>query len=305
MLLKIPVIVLCLFTCMVQAQSPKRYKDFVFKDVTFDKDGSYNPQAEQKEKKSYLFDLYRPAGDNDRHRPLIIWMHGGGFEFGSKSAKGIRLWCSTFARRGYVCAGINYRLTNNFTIFHFDELLQASYYAVQDAKTAIDFFRQHASEYGIDPNKIILAGNSAGGMMALQAAYSDNSELSKLAKLDTDRTALNKPHDRAKVAAIISFWGGIYDLDWLKNAKVPIVSVLGSNDHIMPPTHSTAPLHGGEDIHQKADELGIPNILKVYDGYGHELQKHFNPFLQGGKNTEKRWLDAGQLAADFLYKTII
>jgi hypothetical protein len=109
--------------------------------------------------------------------------------------------------------------------------------------------------------------------------------------------------DILKIAAVINFWGAIFDLDWLKNARVPIVSVLGNKDNIMPPTHKSAPLYGGIDIHEKADALGIPNQLKVFDGYSHELQKNFNPFFSS-KATQKRWLEAGQFAADFLYKSL-
>ena len=289
----------------LNAQSARRYKDLLFGDVTIGYDLSYNPAADVKEKKAYLFDLYQPEGDRDKRRPLIVWMHGGGFKYGSKSAKGIRLWCKTFAQRGYVCAGINYRLSKKNPVFHFDELLKASYYAVQDVKTAVDYFKKHAAQYGIDPDKIILAGNSAGGMIALQAAYSSNGELAGMAKLPEDKAAINKPNDRVKVAAIINFWGAIYDLNWLKNARVPIVSALGSKDPIVPPAHKNTPLFGGEDIHQRADSLEIPNDLKVFEGYSHELQKHFNPFFAGGGSTQKRWLEAGQFAADFLFKTII
>jgi acetyl esterase/lipase len=293
-----------IFFINVQAQTTHRYKDLIFQEVTIDKDLSYRPDADNKEKKSYLFDLYQPKDDNELHRPLIIWMHGGGFKYGSKSAKGIQLWCKTFAQRGYVCAGLNYRLSKKNPVFNFDELLKASYYAVQDAKTAMAYFRKNAARYHIDPNKIILAGNSAGGIIALQAAYSSNEELAKLAKLPADSAALNNPHGRAKVAAVINFWGAIFDLDWLNSEKVPIVSALGSRDGIVPPTHKSAPLFGGKDIYDKATALGIPNELKVFDGYSHELQRHFNPFFSGGAATQKRWLEAGQFAADFLYKTI-
>jgi hypothetical protein len=49
-----------------------------------------------------------------------------------------------------------------------------------------------------------------------------------------------------------------------------------------------------------ADSLQIPNALKAYEGFSHELQKHFNPFLVSRK-TRRRWLEAAQFAADFLY----
>jgi len=305
MLKKISVsIALICIVITAQAQTKHRYKDIIFQETTVDENQSYQPNAPKDEKKDYLFDLYQPKGDDAQHRPLIIWMHGGGFKFGSKTAKGVELWSKTFAQRGYVCASINYRLSKKNPLFHFDELLKSSYYAVQDAKLAIEYFKRNAARYHIDPDKIILAGNSAGGIIALQAAYSSNAELADLAKISNDSAAVNDPHGRAKVAAVINFWGAIYNLDWLKNARVPIVSALGSNDGLVAPTHKTAPLFGGEDIHDKATTLGIPNELKIFEGYSHELQKHFDPLFSGGKGTQQRWLQAGQFVADFLYNTL-
>lgn len=286
------------FSIVAQAQS-QRYKDIIFQDITIDKDQTYNPVAGKDEKKAYLFDLFQPKDDNEVQRPLVIWMHGGGFKFGTKNAKDIQLWSKTFAQRGYVCAAINYTLSKRNPLFHFDELLKSSYYAVQDAKLAVAYFRKNAAQYHIDPDKIILAGNSAGGMMALQAAYSSNEELAKLAGIPATGSA-----DRLKVAAVINFWGAIYNLDWLKNAHVPIVSALGSKDGLVPPTHKSAPLYGGVDIHHAADKLNIPNDLKIFDGYSHQLQKHFNPIFPAGSGTKKRWLEAGQYAADFLFTTL-
>ena len=294
--------ILCI-TLYANAQTTKcyRYKDIVFSDLTIEKDLSYAPNASPDEKKSFLFDLFQPSEDHSAPRPLIIWMHGGGFKFGSKDAKGIQLWSKTFAQRGYVCAAINYRLSKKNPLFHFDELQKSCYYAVQDAKEAVAYFKHHHIEYNIDTNKIILAGNSAGSMIALQAAYSTDAGLAKMAGITS---TAKKQHGVLKVAAVINFWGGIFDLDWLKNARVPIVSVLGGKDKIVPPTHKSAPLYGGLDIHHKADDLAIPNELKVFDGYSHELEKHFNPFFSGGKATQKRWLEAGQFAADFLYNSL-
>jgi predicted esterase len=289
-------------TSPASAQTGKcfRYKDIIFSEVSIDKDLSYKSNVPKDEQKSYCFDLYQPKGDTAHGRPLIIWMHGGGFKFGSKKSKGIQLWSKTFAQRGYVCAAINYRLSKRSTIFHFDELLKASYFAIQDAKTAVEYFKKHYKEYHIDPDKIILAGNSAGGVVALQAAYSSNADLAKLAKLpDTVEGA--KTREIFKIAGVINFWGALFDLDWLKNAHVPIVSILGSKDGVVPPTHKSAPLYGGADIHVKADDLHIPNQLKIFDGYSHELQKHFNPVFPVSNATHQRWLEAGQYAADFLY----
>jgi acetyl esterase/lipase len=275
-------------TLVGRSQTTKlyRYKDTIFSDISINRDLSYVSNADPGEKKSFLFDFYQPKNDHLARRPLIIWMHGGGFKFGTKEAKDIRIWCKNFARRGYVCAAINYRLSKKNTLFNFGELQKGCYYAVQDVKMAIEYFKRHRAEYKIDPDKIILAGNSAGGLIALQAAYCSNAELAKMAGIAD--TSANQD-GILKVAGVVDFWGGIFDLDWLKNAHVPIVSVVGSRDNIMPPTHKSASLYGAIDIHKQADALGIPNDLKVYDGYSHELQRQFNPLFPAGKGTQKRW----------------
>lgn len=292
------------FNSVGQSTHPVKFKDFVFNNVTKTTDLSYSPGDTKDKKKSHLFDLYQPAGDSSAGRPLIIWMHGGGFKFGSKNASGIKLWSETFAKRGYVCVAINYTLSKGIPFFNIDKLLISAYNAVQDTRAAVSYFKKNYRQYNIDTNRIILAGNSAGGMLALQAAYSSNAELGKLAAMpdsvpDVSNTSVTK------VAGVISYWGGIFDLNWLKNARVPIYSVHGSNDGIVPLTHKKAPLYGSLSIHEKADELKTPNGLKIFEGYSHELQKHFNPILGSAKRTKERWLEAGQYTADFLYDNVI
>lgn len=284
---------------LAQSKGGHRYKDLVFKNITVDKDQSYFPGASKDLKKAYLFDLYQPHNDDAKARPLIIWMHGGGFKYGSKTAKAVKTWSQSFARRGYVCASINYRLSKEHPLLHFDALLRASFYATQDAKRAVAYFSKNAARYHIDPNKIILGGNSAGGFMALDVAYTKNEDFGHMANIP-DSTIKKAGLPYQPVYAVINCWGGIYNLEWLKNARTPIISVHGSKDGLVPITHKDAPLHGSLDIHHKADELHIPNTLKIYEGYSHELQKHFNPFFEGSK-AKGRWLDAGQFMADYLY----
>lgn len=291
-------------TSFAQTAKPVKFKDFVFNDVTITEDLSYNGNNISNEKKAHLFDLYQPAGDNSTGRPLIIWMHGGGFKFGTKEAKGVRLWSETFAKRGYVCVAINYALSKHNPLFKFDELMKSTYYAVQDARIAVAYFRKNYKQYNIDPDKIILGGNSAGGMIALQAAYTSNAELAKFVGLP-DTLDGAKSTEIPKVAGVINYWGGIFNLEWLKNNRVPIMCVHGSTDGIMPLTHKSAPLYGSLSIHEKADALKIPNEYKLFEGYSHELQKHFNPVFGVSKATKKRWLQAGQYTADFLYASVI
>ena len=102
-------------------------------------------------------DLYLPgdtAGSDAARgtRPLVVWLHGGGWENGRKhdcSAKPL-------LAHGYVVASIGYRLSS-----------QARYPAqIEDCKAAIRWLRAHSGEYGIDPARIGAWGASAGAHLA-------------------------------------------------------------------------------------------------------------------------------------------
>lgn len=286
-----------------QAESPTRYRDAVFTEVKVDKDITYKQDIPvEVKKKYYVFDLYQPAADTaaSQKRPLLIWMHGGGFKFGSKNTSEVQLWCNSFAQRGFVCAAVNYRLSKKNTLFKFKALVSGAADAVEDVRNAIIFFKQHAKEYRLDTNRIILAGNSAGAIVALQAAYSTPAELSALA----EDTTINKPAVyTGKIAAVVNFWGALFNIDWLRKASIPIVSVHGSNDHTVPANTKGTSFFGSIAIHKEADKLHIPNRLKIYEGYAHELAKHFNP-LWTNKAAKQRRREAADFAAAFLYETL-
>lgn len=285
-----------------------RYQKVTFTDIQIDKDISYSDNSVGGNGKYHLFDLYQPAGDNIEKRPLIIWMHGGGFKFGSKNATEVELWCKYYAQRGYVCAAINYTLSKKDPLFNFHELKRSTYHAVQDARMAVRFFKNNASTYHIDPDKIILGGNSAGGIIAMQAVYASNAELSVYAgvtdkkdDVGTATTITSTTNDRTKVFAVINFWGAMFNLSWLENAHTSIIGVAGSEDHIINPNTKNGELYGVIAIHRRADSLKITNKLKIFDGYSHELEKHFNPLFAAGGDTEARWLQAAQFVVDNLY----
>jgi len=94
-----------------------------------------------------VLDLYLPAaGDN---LPLIIWIHGGGWQNGSKD----RPTGLQFLREGYALASINYRLSGH-------ALFPAQ---IEDCKAAVRWLRANARKYRIDPNRFGVWGASAGG----------------------------------------------------------------------------------------------------------------------------------------------
>ncbi len=287
-------------TAYAQTSNTVRYRNLVFNEVLTDKNISYEISNNGASKnKHHLLDVYQPAGDTANRRPLIIWIHGGGFKFGKKTSRGIPGWSKSFAQRGYVCAAINYRLTKKKALSQFPALADGCYDAVEDLHQVIAFFKLHDERYNIDTNRIILAGNSAGAITALQASYSSFADLAKKAGRP-DADSLSKKYNPLKIAAIINMWGAIFDTSWMQNAKVPIVSIHGSGDRVVSINSKDNLMFGSIPIHRQAEKLAIPNRVKVYEGYGHEIQKHFIPFFAGAP-VKKRWLEAGQFAADFLY----
>ncbi len=299
--LPVCLLVLASFPCFSQGL-PVKYRDLVFTHVLVENNISYKTSLPAGTKtRYYLMDLYQPAGDTSRYRPLIIWIHGGGFKFGNKETRGTPVWSSSFAQRGYVCAATNYRLSKKRPLARFKDLADGCYEGIEDIQEAVLFLKKNSQLYHIDTNRIILAGNSAGGIIALQATYSSLAELSKQAgRADSVTTPVT--YNNMHIAAVISFWGAVFDPRWLQHAHIPVVCVHGSKDRVVPYDHKE-PLFGSLVIHQQADSLHIPNELKTYEGWGHELQKHFNPLFAGGK-AKKHWLEAGQFAADFLYRQL-
>jgi dienelactone hydrolase len=168
------------FLARPDVPAPQRYVDQVFANVTKNADISYGSAPDNNGNPvDLLLDLYQPAGDSTTARPAVIWIHGGSFSTGSKSDGYIVDLSTDYAERGYVAVSLDYRLLappgcgGNATPP--PGCNTASLGAQQDAEAAIRFLRLHAAEYRIDPNRIAVAGASAGAIVAdLVALFSEN-----------------------------------------------------------------------------------------------------------------------------------
>lgn len=98
----------------------------------------------------HVLDVYEPAEPATHPRPLLVCVHGGGFVRGDKSQRASAGWY--FARHGIVTVTPNYRLA--------PESRWPS--GPQDVVAALQWARAHASEFGADPSRIVLMGESAG-----------------------------------------------------------------------------------------------------------------------------------------------
>ena len=101
--------------------------------------------------RNQTFDLFVPPGNGPF--PLVLWIHGGAWQFGSKST-----WChmNFLLRRGFAVANVEYRFAPKF---HFSAQLD-------DVTAALDFLTTHATDYNLDPARIAATGESAGGHLA-------------------------------------------------------------------------------------------------------------------------------------------
>jgi acetyl esterase/lipase len=106
---------------------------------------------------AWKLDLAMPSESSDTPRPVIVYIHGGGWTKGDKRGQGIGSVLN-FATKGFVAVSVNYRL---------DAGKQA---CVEDVKCAVRWLRAHAEIYNFDPNRIGTAGNSAGAHLALMLA---------------------------------------------------------------------------------------------------------------------------------------
>ncbi len=105
----------------------------------------------------HTLDVYRPR-DRRGPLPVVLYIHGGGFRILSKDTHG--LLSIAFSRRGYVVFNINYRLAPAHPFPA----------AVEDACAALAWVIDNAARYGGDPNRLVLAGESAGANLVTSLA---------------------------------------------------------------------------------------------------------------------------------------
>jgi acetyl esterase/lipase len=131
-------------------------------------------------------DLYLPRRPAGGPMPVALLFHGGGWQSGSKDE--IALDVVPYLAMGIAVANVDYRLAAT----------APAPAAVQDARCALRWVVRHAEQYGLDTNKVITVGSSAGGHLAMMAALVPES-----AGFD-DLCPGNEP---MRVAAVVNFFG--------------------------------------------------------------------------------------------------
>jgi acetyl esterase/lipase len=213
--------------------------------------------------------------------PTVIFIHGGGWVQGTKEGSMLRVL--PYIAMGYSVVNVEYRLAN----------VSLAPAAIEDCRCALRWVVAHAKEYNLDPNRLIVAGESAGGHLALTTGMIPAS-----AGFDRSCFGMTEP----RVAAIVDFFGITdiadlldgpgkkpfpevwpYTVQWLGNqpnraelAKAaspltyvkagmpPTIMIHGDADNLVPYEHSLKL----RDALQKA---GVPNELITIPKGGHGI----------------------------------
>ena len=183
-------------------------------------------------REAFAYDFFPAAADSSTAEtsatepsspaPMLVWVHGGAWRFGTNQAlrdtilrtpggeqpNTQALMRAAFQQAGWAVASINYRYSH-----------QALFPgALHDVKEAVRFFRANAHEFGIDPQRIAVAGGSAGGHLSMMVAHTGDSAAGNSVFGDSanaperdeyfeGRAASAYPSHSSQVAAAASFYG--------------------------------------------------------------------------------------------------
>ncbi|WP_047816975.1 alpha/beta hydrolase fold domain-containing protein [Rhodopirellula islandica] len=255
----------------------------VKRDVVFGKGGD----------RDLKMHIVLPESKPSKPLPAYVWIHGGGWQAGSKEG-GVNQVARIVAE-GFVGATIEYRLTG-----------EAPFPAqIEDCKCAIRFLREHADQYGIDPDRIAVGGSSAGGhLVALLGTSGDVDEL---------EGSGGWPEQSSRVQAVVDLYGPtdfskfvttkgfeshnrdgspeskllgggdvlgndkgirrVNPITYIDDKDPPFLIIHGTSDPVVPANQSQL-------IHEALESAGVETTLKLIRGAKHGGREFADPEIR-------------------------
>lgn len=247
-----------------------------------------------------LLDLHIPDGAGPF--PAAILIHGGGFDEGSKSTN-CRPMFEPLANAGFAWFSIDYRLA---PAAKFDQ-------AKEDVATAIRWVKAHAGEYRLDTGKIVVAGESAGGLLSNYAGTHETADtrvaavvtlygtadygvLAQLRVAHPERFNMTSANRHANNGGGIHYFG-VDKLDAAGVAKLHSISPIAAVHKGMPPFLL---IHGTKDDQVAYEQstmmcdamhkVGAACELITVEGGGHGMSSWRAPEMQHWKPEMIAWL---------------
>jgi acetyl esterase/lipase len=232
-----------------EAPPVDRYLDPVFDDVTVTEDVVFREVADSTGHTVQLTaDIYEPAGDTETTRPAVVWLEGGWFDGGP--GEDMSAYARAFAQRGYVAVTMQHRDRPGLACCPTRDALgitAALVDAHDDATHGVAWLREHADEYGIDPDAVAAGGAQAGAVAAYGLAF---------------RPDGSHHQGPADVAAALPIAGT--SLGRPTHEGAPVLAFHGADDLL-------APLHLSDWTCADAEEEGVVCDTVSYAGGGNEI----------------------------------
>lgn len=215
-----------------QTHEPRFYQDITYYTVTATGE-------------DLLCDIWQPPFDVLPSGLAYIYVHGGGWCYGCKDFKTRPLF-RQLAAQGHVVMDMNYRLATHAGL---EDI-------VGDVKHAVAWMKQHGVQYGVNPERVVLAGGSAGGHLALLAAYTPNDatfDPADLRGVDTSVRAVVAYYAPTDLYELYAYGERMYDDRYPGKAllieSLKLIDVVGKNDEFIPPVDLMSYLVGDVPAH--------------------------------------------------------
>ena len=242
-------------------------------------------------------DLYEPLPRTNQLRPAVVLIHGGGFRRGSRRGSLMVSIAKGLAERGIVAVSIDYRLTPQSPVpsARVDPVVAVAspgtrgadgIAAIDDTLTALDWLKDHAGELHVDPDRLGLAGGSAGAITSAHVAYV------------LDDLGVEAP----RIRFVGDLWGGI--LIWPNSDLNGAWNQLDSGEAALFAVHGTAdttvPVYLSDSLVARATAVGVPVEYHRFEGatHGSVSGEFLNTEVAPGQTAYDRMLDFAEAAFD-------
>ena len=269
-------------------------------------DGTYI--FEKRDTCDLFLDIYNPAKGSTtsidgNEKPTIVFLFGGGFIHGTRDDADYLPWFKAMTEDGYRIVSIDYRLglkgEDKVGVAQVNALDKAIHMGVEDLYSATNFLKDNAEELGIDPSNLVIAGSSAGAIIAMQAEY----------EICNGTSWTDVLPEGFRYAGVMSFSGAILSregkVDYRKYSPAPTLMLHGTADEIVPYKQIAVfnlGFFGGGKLVERFQKFGYNYNMYHFIDYGHEiagsmatttdLQKRFleTNVMKGKKRIVEAWI---------------
>lgn len=215
-------------------------------------------QVQQRELSLHIFAAKNAKGDTAA--PAVVFFHGGGWQFGG--AHQFYPQCEYLAGQGYTCVSAEYRLgTDNQSDIRG---------AIEDARSALTFLTEHAAQFHIDPQRIVVGGGSSGGHLAAALgtaptptpAEASSGSAQRPAALVLYNPILDLSPGTLSHPLAATYWEDVSPTHRVDHLVPPTLILVGSQDAEVPVATVAA-------FCEKVQSADGRCEVEVYEGQGH------------------------------------